>query len=85
MLVGVGLIALLVPAYFAKRVSDLRAERGWSATPPETIQARAAQAERLASYAWVDREKGVVRVPIERAIELVLRDASSARAPEVNR
>jgi hypothetical protein len=25
----------------------------------------------LSSYAWVDREKGVVRIPIERAIDLV--------------
>lgn len=28
--------------------------------------------QRLASYGWVDREAGLVHVPVERAVELVL-------------
>lgn len=32
---------------------------------------RAAEAERLGTYSWVDREAGLVRIPIERAIELL--------------
>ncbi len=28
----------------------------------------------LTEYRWIDREKGIVRVPIDRAIELVLAD-----------
>lgn len=28
--------------------------------------------ERLATYGWVDREAGLVHVPVERAVELVL-------------
>jgi hypothetical protein len=31
---------------------------------------RAARKERLGSYGWVDRKAGVVRIPIERAMEL---------------
>jgi len=31
---------------------------------------RAARKERLRSYGWVDRKAGVVRIPIERAMEL---------------
>ncbi len=31
---------------------------------------RRAQREKLESFGWVDRDAGVVRVPIERAIEL---------------
>jgi hypothetical protein len=31
---------------------------------------RAARRERLGSYGWVDRKAGVVRIPIERAMEL---------------
>ena len=27
--------------------------------------------ERLNSYAWIDRETGTVRIPIERAMDLV--------------
>jgi hypothetical protein len=32
----------------------------------------AEQRERLDGYGWVDREHGVVRIPIERAIDLVV-------------
>jgi hypothetical protein len=34
--------------------------------------APAAATERLQTYGWVDREKGVVRVPIRRAMELAI-------------
>jgi hypothetical protein len=41
-------------------------------SPLEDLKAlRAAEAERLGSYGWVDRKAGVVRIPIERAMELV--------------
>ncbi len=33
---------------------------------------KAQQLEVLNSYGWVDREKGVVRIPIDRAMELVI-------------
>ena len=32
---------------------------------------QAAQRERLNSYGWVDQQKGVVRIPIERAMDLI--------------
>ena len=32
---------------------------------------RAAEEKLLTSYAWVDKKKGVVRIPIERAMEIV--------------
>lgn len=35
---------------------------------------RAHEAELLDSYGWVDKSAGVVRIPIERAIELVARN-----------
>jgi hypothetical protein len=35
---------------------------------------RAAEAEALASPAWIDQAKGIVRLPIERAMMLVERD-----------
>ncbi len=38
----------------------------------DLLTLRAAEDERLHNYAWVDREKGVARVPIERAIDLFL-------------
>lgn len=43
---------------------------------------RAQQEERLHGYRWVDREAGVVAIPIERAIALRAAGASSGPAPE---
>ncbi len=42
---------------------------------------RAAQLERLRSYGWVDRERGIVHLPIDRAMELVVQGVR-ARGPE---
>ena len=33
---------------------------------------------RLATYGWIDRDAGVVRVPVERAMELVARPAAAS-------
>jgi hypothetical protein len=41
---------------------------------------RAQQLEVLNSYGWVDREKGVVRIPIDRAMEMVIADPSGGGA-----
>jgi hypothetical protein len=41
---------------------------------------RVADEETLQTYGWVNKEKGIVRVPIERAMELVLVDLN-ARKP----
>jgi len=38
------------------------------------------EAQKLGSYGWVDKEGGVVRVPIDRAMELVLQRGLPARA-----
>ena len=41
----------------------------------------AAQDKQLHSYAWVDREHGIVRVPIERAMQLVVARGANAYDP----
>ena len=38
----------------------------------ELAQHRALEARRTEEYAWIDRPAGVVRVPVERAMELLL-------------
>lgn len=35
----------------------------------------------LSSYAWVDRAQGVVRIPVERAMEIIARDGFPKWAP----
>jgi hypothetical protein len=64
--------------------------------PPPRLQAapsrdyaqfKQAQEELLSTYGWVDRERGVVRIPISRAMDLVLEGrrpspANSADQPQ---
>jgi hypothetical protein len=38
----------------------------------EYTEYRREQDERLASYGWIDREQGIVRIPISRAIDLIV-------------
>jgi hypothetical protein len=45
---------------------------------------RDAQLGRLSSYGWVDREKGVVHIPIEKAMAMAIeRSMVKAQAPEL--
>ena len=55
---------------FRRKVVDVRAT--------EAADAWAEQEGRLAGYRWVDRERGVVAIPIERAMELVAREHGAA-------
>src|SRR5215470_11575147 len=41
-------------------------------TPPLDLKAyRAAEDQILTSYGWIDQEKGIVRIPIDKAIDLL--------------
>ncbi len=42
---------------------------------------RAAQHEAVEGYGWVDREAGLVRVPVERAMGLVVQRGAAAYEP----
>jgi len=59
-------------------------ERDTSAEPPasdvDARQLREQELQMLDSYGWVDRDNGVARIPIDRAMRLMLeRDAFDAR------
>ena len=41
---------------------------------------RQGEAEKLGSYGWVDKEGGITRIPIDRAIEVMLQKGLPARA-----
>lgn len=45
---------------------------------------RAAEAEALSTPAWIDQGKGIVRLPIERAMELVLEEWKNPAAARSN-
>lgn len=69
--------------------SPLAREYGRAEPPAPRLQTdpladlRALRAEedaRLFGYGWVDRDAGIVRIPIERAIDLLAERAAAARA-----
>jgi hypothetical protein len=45
---------------------------------------RDAATKELSSYAWVDKGKGVARIPIDRAMQLTLRDLASKKPEPAN-
>jgi hypothetical protein len=47
----------------------------------DLLALRARDAAALGSYAWVDREAGIVRIPIERAIAVLAERGLPARTP----
>ena len=42
---------------------------------------RQGENEKLTSYGWVDKDGGVTRIPIDRAMEVMLQKRLSRRAP----
>jgi hypothetical protein len=46
--------------------------------------ARNAATGELSSYAWVDKGKGIARIPIDRAMQLTLRDLASKKPSPAN-
>jgi hypothetical protein len=61
--------------YEAKR-AEAR-EKKWN-------DARNTATQELNSYAWVDKGKGIARIPIDRAMELTLRDLASKKPAREN-
>jgi hypothetical protein len=50
-------------------------------SPPQDMKAmKAAEQEVLESYDWVDRDRGIVRIPIERAIDLLAKRSLPIKA-----
>ena len=87
---GAGLVAIMLLMYLLAHTWLKTSEPPITAIPPQPrLQSRPAvdlAAERareqalLDSYGWVDRDAGVARIPVERAMELLVRDARGLRA-----
>lgn len=71
-------VATLVVALTAlfMKVSQDEEERKALAPPREYTNLVIQQQSDLNDYAWVDRNKGIVRIPIDRAMELTVRELS---------
>jgi hypothetical protein len=68
------------PAYIPEtEVADsLGDDLRWQATPESRreylLELRAKQEKQASSYGWVDQKNGIVQLPLDRAMELVVRD-----------
>lgn len=71
---------ILTIAYLPKRPEPL--PEG-TKTPAERVallaELRANEQHQSTSYGWVDQSKGVVRLPIDRAIELTIAEANAKK------
>lgn len=47
----------------------------------ETARYEAAKTKKLNSYGWIDRNNGIIRIPIERAMDLVAQRGLPTRRP----
>jgi hypothetical protein len=77
---GVGLVLLAVIVLLLEvlyqRTSQAEIERKVVAEQPRELrQLQAEQLEQLNGYRWVDPAQGVVAIPIDRAIELMVEEA----------
>lgn len=51
---------------------------------PEMKQFRMTEQDKLNSYGWVDKQHGIARIPIERAMDLIVERGLPTRGPGTN-
>jgi hypothetical protein len=66
-------VALLITYFHYERDRFVLAAEGRT-MPAELRDLRAQEDTLLTKYGWVDKEKGIVRIPVERARELLVRE-----------
>jgi hypothetical protein len=49
---------------------------------PSRVERRRAELQRLHGYGWVDRDAGLVHVPVERAFDALLAEAKQGQTPQ---
>jgi hypothetical protein len=74
-------VRYLPPATQNIPAEKIAAGMEWQDTPAARKayldELRAKQVQQLSAYAWIDQSKGVVQLPIDRAMELVVRDTNA--------
>ena len=81
--VGVFLVVILLQIVFFRMQEMETAKKVVSMAPEELATMRAQQQANLNGYGWVDESAGVVRIPIERAMELTVQDINHEPEPVV--
>jgi hypothetical protein len=72
-----GIVTPMIPAPNMSPEPDLQV-----ASSRDYQEMRAAEEAQLHSYRWVDREAGIVAIPIKRAMELLASGAMPGRTPQ---
>ncbi len=70
---------LWLNSYFHVTRHRIVYERVLSLDNPKLKDLRAREAEVLNTYGWVDQQQGVVRIPVDRAMELMAQEAREQR------
>jgi len=76
-------LVVLLQAYFYRLEQEENARKVVAVAPEELSQLRAQQQELLHSYKLLDPQKGVVAVPIDLAMGLVVREGGKSPWPSV--
>jgi hypothetical protein len=70
---------VLLQAYFNAAERDEVQRKVVAVAPEELAQARAEQLGVLNAYRWIDEKTGVVGIPVERAMELVVAERAAGK------
>jgi hypothetical protein len=73
-------MVIFLQAYFYRQERGERVRKVEAVAPEQLAQQRAEQQELLSSYRLIDGKTGVVGIPIERAMELLVREAGAEGA-----
>lgn len=77
-LVGFILVFAIVvglQAVYYQAEDDQNATKVISQAPEELSRLRSQQQEQLNTYRWIDQKTGVVGIPIDRAMEIIVRES----------
>ncbi len=78
------IILVLQGLFFKARQSQL-AKKAAARPAQELTTLRAEQLQKLHEYRWVDQPAGVAAIPIERAMELVVRESRTSTSASPSR
>jgi hypothetical protein len=79
--ITVVLVAVGVFEYFDRVIRHEVDAKQNSRVDDRLTKLRSMEESNLTGYTWVNKDKGIVRIPVDRAIELVLRDRAGGAAP----
>lgn len=79
-IVFVVVLVIVVMVYFNQRVRALRVERQERADFTSLVSQQKDHANQMmGGYGWVDAQEGIIRIPIDRAIEITAEEYASQR------